>query len=323
MSAPYILPDAPATAVTGSTLTQYRRRLADELGMLAILTVSSTPSTGTTPDADRQVLAVGLQADGRPEDDLDGRWLYVVDGVQAGEVRQVLSGTYDGPFGSFLVDRPFSSPLASGTEIEITDTLPAARYGMVTGMLEVLNVALEELPVRDRVSLSAVTDQLRYTVTGLPFAVRKITNVYEPRLDADDPLVPLPAGWAYEQDASTPQLVLETAYATGKTLTLEIERPASTWISVAGTWASSSVGLANESDQALYDVITVVQQALPIAKRRMASLYPRGSKEREALRDEAQQDAWARTLSRFYGGFRQGSGAVTVGARGGGGTRPR
>lgn len=322
MPAPIIGPDAASSAVTGFSQTQYRRRLAEELGMLAVLTVSSTPSTGTTPDADRQVLCTGLQADGRPEGDLDGRWLYVVDGVQAGECRQVLAGAYDGPFGSFLVDRPFSAPLASGTEIELTDSIPARRYGLVTGARDVLNVALEELPVVDRIGVSAVTDQQRYTLTGYPWAIRRVVAVYEPRSDSDDDFIPL-RGWKLEQNASEPQLVLPATYQTGQTITVEVERPASTWISVDGTWASSTVGLVNEADKALYDVTTVVRQAVPIAKRRMAAMYPRGSKERNELLGEAQADAWAAALGKHFGRFRQGGGAVTVGARGRSGTRPR
>ena len=103
---PPIIGPASSSSATGATRATLRRRLAEELGMYGSYTVSSTPSASVTPDAARQVLVTALGADQVPESYFDGSYLYVADGTQAGETRKILEGSYDGPIGSLLLDRP-------------------------------------------------------------------------------------------------------------------------------------------------------------------------------------------------------------------------
>lgn len=307
------------SSTTGITLAQYRRSLADEVGRLAILMTTSTPSIATTPDALRQILASEMQADGQLPDSLDGCWVYVVDGAQAGAVRRILSGTYDSGDASILVDRPFAAALASGTEIEITDTLPAKRYGLTIGFREVINTALETLPVPDRVDIDIVANQLRYSLAGYAWPIKGLGGVYEPRASSDDPLIPTYQSVGLSFDADEPQLVLGSGFSTGTAdeFTVELLRPATTWIRVGGSWIDSTTGLVNESDAALYDVKTVVVKAIPTAKERIARLYPLGSAERSELLGEAENDHTRGALARWYGRFGAGARVQRVGATGG------
>lgn len=324
MPAPYILPavgdSGSSGSVAGYTLELYRRRLLRKIGRFALLTTTSTPLTTVTPDWLRQVLCAGIADDGKPMSRFNGFWLYVCDGAQAGEVRRVLDGQYHGGLGSLLLDRPFSAALASGTTIELSDTLPAVQHGEIDGAREVINEALETLPVIDVVSVSAVTNQREYSLV-YPWPVKVAPHVYAP-LGASDVLAETslrmlsPGTVGFRQDADQSYVVLPHAYNTGQTFYLGLLRPADTWISVSGSWASSSVGLVNDSDRALYAPGSVVRAAAPLALGRLANLFPRGSNERAALLGEADTAMVKASISRFYNRFR-GDGRQRVGAVGG------
>lgn len=154
MVAPIIVSASAASTGSGPTRRTYRRRLADELGELAVLTVSSEASSAVHPDAARQVMVTALASDGVPFERFDGAYVYVCNGVQDGEVRRVLDGTFDGPIGSLLLDRPFSATLDAGTEIELTRPLPGTRHLTTKGINELVQEALERIWIEVRLTLT-------------------------------------------------------------------------------------------------------------------------------------------------------------------------
>lgn len=310
MAAPLIVPSA--TAASGIRLSRYRRGLAPELGEHGVLTVSGTPSVSDTPDADRQVLCSGLVADGKLGTRYDGFWLYVCDGDEAGTVRQVLEGQYEGGFGSLLLDAQFTDPLASGTTIELCKTLPAVNHGTIPGLLDVINLALEELPVLDQITVVSDGTQ-RISLVNYPWPIKRLAEVYEPTTDADERLCPTSKTWKLVNDADTPYVQLSCAFTVNDVITLDIHRPANTWIRSSGVWGDSQTGLSSDADEALYDVATVVRQAMPHALRRMARLFPQTAPERKDLLGQAEDHEAKSVLTRFFGQFR-GTGAQSAGA---------
>lgn len=316
MAAPFVTPTS--ATIAGISLERYRRATAQEVGEFGVLTATETADIAITPDARRLVTASTLQSDGLTADRYDGFWLYVCDGDQAGEVRRVLEGEFDAGDGSWLVDRPFSAPLEDGTTIELMNSLPAVRYGTVDGFREAINLAIEQLPLPDKVSVTIVDGQERYGLTGYPWPIKGVGDVYEPRADADDPYDRTMQGAVLERDGEAVTLALTGGFSTGTAPTFDIAliRPANTWIRSSGTWADSLVGLQDDADEAVYDVRTVVLKAVPIVLARMANLRPRGSAERAELLAEAERAGVTGALARWYGSLR-GDGRQRVGATGG------
>jgi hypothetical protein len=127
--------------------------------------------------------------------------------------------------------------------------------------------------------------------------------------------------WEFEHDADTPTLSFRyLPFNAGDTIEVEVLRPANTWIRHDGVWGdastpvdATSVGLQEEGDAALYDVVSVVAQARPIALQRLSLLHAVGSKERGLYQGESESDTQKAALARWFGGFR-GSGVQRVGS---------
>lgn len=300
--------------VAGWTRRQYRQRLAREVGYFGTGLVTSQ-SAG--PDALRQVLSTSFRSAFSPPERFDGLYLYLVDGTLAGAQRQLVDGGFEGQSGAFTTDDYYASLVDTGTRFEISE-LPAEEYLGAGGLNDAVNRALAQLPVVDYVSVTAVADQTEYPLTDYPFPIRGVREVVKPRASTTEERRVLLSGWRFEQDAELPILSLPHAYDEDDVFEVGLLRAANTWIKSAGSgaWADSTTGLAADGDSALYDIETVVQQAMPIALELLAQLHPRGSKERAVIRDEADVAGTAARWSRFFAGFR-GSGAQRVGVGGG------
>lgn len=262
---PPIIGPAASSAATGVTREAYRRRLADELGSLAVLTVGSTASTSVTPDAARQLLVTALAVDQVPESNFDGYYVYATDGAQAGETRRVLEGTFDGPIGSLLLDRPFSSPLASGSEVELTSPLGGGRYLAIKGLNECINEALARIWTVGRISVTG-NGTYEYSLAAYPW----ITDSDQIRAIDDSlyfgsnrPADRSPLPFRIVQSGATRTLVTSYKYSTADTFYVEAFVRGDRLVSDGSTWAyQTTPGLQNDSYQAAVPEDTVVAFAM-------------------------------------------------------------
>ena len=308
MSAPLIV--GTTGNVTGFSLQSIRWRLAAELGYFGRGTVT-TLASGL--ERERVILSSTFASDRPKPDHFDGLYVYVTGGDQAGVQRQLMDGAYEGPTGAFQVDYPYAEPLALQTPFEL-GALPAVTYLGQRGLNEIIALALEQLPVVDLVEISGVTGQLEYSLSSLPWPIKRIEGVYDSRASAQDPRRRSMQRAELLLDAESPTLVLSHGFTTGSTFWLKVTRGAHTRIKQAGTWGDSVAGPVDDSDCVLYEPRTVVAQAKPIALRQLAAAFPIDSKERAKLEGEADVLDWAAKLSRFHNSFR-GSGAQRAGAR--------
>jgi hypothetical protein len=310
VSAPPLIVPGSSTS-RGVSLLRYRQRLADSLGYYATARVSQLAAS---LEGERRILTSDFISDQASPDRFDGLFVYVLDGLQAGAVRQLVGGTYDGTLGALVVDRPFDAALAVGTHVEL-GVLPASRYLGQAGFREVINLALEELTVIDRVSITATAQTIEYSLANYPWPIKGVGKLYDPRTSTTDRLRETSQPWSFTNDAESPLLTLNSAYAAGDVFILELHRPASTRIRQGGAWGDSLDGLVDDSDEALYDVATLVKQVRPIALRRLAKMHAVGSPERADLLGEADNEQTKAALSRFFNRFK-GNGAIKVGAVG-------
>lgn len=287
MAAPMILPSISSGA--GTTRRIYRRALGDELGEFAVLTVSATPSTGTTPDAGRQVLVTALGSDGVDVARFDGAYVYVADGAQAGEVRRVLDGTFDGPIGSLLLDRPFSAPLASGTEIELSSPLPGGRHLTIKGLNEMVNEGLSRVRVLGRLVLTG-DGSYSHDLDDYPWltSADQIRGIYDwfYGISTSDPALLSPYAYDVRADGAGRALQTFHAYASGDTFEVEAFVRGDRLVARSGTWAyvDDPAGLVADEDMAAAPLHWVVafgmRQALRhlIVKTRSDRTIPRDEK---------------------------------------------
>lgn len=304
---PIIGPAASATG-TGVTREAYRRRLADELGSLAVLTVSSTASTAVTPDAARQLLVTALAVDQVPESNFDGYYVYAVDGAPAGETRRVLEGSFDGPIGSLLLDRPFSSLLASGSEVELTSPLGGGRYLAIKGLNECVNEALARIWVAARLTMTG-NGTYSYSLDSYPW----ITDPDQIRLLVDSyfygssrPADRSPYSVRMVVNGASRTLVVDTIYSSADTFYLDVFVRGDRYVSDGTTWAyQTTPGLQNDSYQAAVPEDTVVAFAMVKAlqaERRMLLMDRRIDKQERADRvgeNGRRTLTWARAAARL------------------------
>lgn len=308
-----------SSSMTGTTLQTIRERLLETLGYFATGTISTQAAS---LEADRMLISDSWKSDQAPPEDLDGLFVYVRNGDQARTQRRVVNGAFDGPLGALTADYPYAAALQVGTFFEVA-VLPAAKYQGTEGANHIINLALEELPVVDYVSITVTaTDGVvdtQYSLAGYPWPIKSVEAVaYDRQLPASERRREMPRGqWAFVNDGESPILSFHSAPGnSGDTIEVRLHRPANTRIKSSGSWGDSTTGLSLEDDACLYDAATVVRQARPIALQRMALLHRRGSKERDDLLGEAAEERATAALSRFYGRFR-GNGAQRIGAIGG------
>lgn len=304
---PIIVPSSSVTA-TGVTRRTIRRRLADELGMYGAYTVSSTPSTSVTPDAARQLLVTSIGSDGVPEDYLDGSYVYAVDGTQAGETRKVLSGTFDGPIGSLLLDRPFSAALASGTEVEITSPLPVGRWLNLKGLHEAINEALARIWVAARLTMTG-NGTYSYSLDAYPWItdpdqIRVLQDSYY--YGSSRPAYRSPYSVRMVVNGASRTLVVDAIYSSADTFYLDVFVRGDRYVSDGTTWAyQTTPGLQSDLYQCAAPEEQVVAFAMTKclqAERRMIMMDRRMDKgERdERLRENGRRTlTWARAAARI------------------------
>lgn len=319
MAGPIIVPSGSAPSSVVRSL--YRRSLMKRLGPGVVYT---TTSVSTEYEALSHVIVARLINNEGSLERYAGRHLYVATGVQAGHQTCVLSAGSHGPSGLLEVTSPFTTALAAGVEIELSATLPAESYEEWPSLNEIVNETLDALPVHVDSDFTFVARQVRYDLSGLPWRFRRedVLDVYPPipsGFTAAQILArPISRGlWSVEYDGASPYLQLRTGFADAETFFVRLSRPASSYINSGSAWGDSSTGLTSDTQEALYDVDTVVDAALPIACERLETYWREQG-------DDAKADRWMKRgdelatgalLARFHRSF-QGNGIQRVGAIG-------
>lgn len=272
MPAPLIVGSGASATATGWTEEQYWRAIADQLGNLAILTLTATASISVTPDAKGLLTISTIATDGYLPERFDGYWLRVCNGPEAGEVRRVWQGSYDGVTGTLLLDRPFTDPLESGTEIELTDTFPARRYGETKGGREFINESLRLCTIEYRLALTGngtrSTDLTSYG--GYIDQDARIDSVWDQYgTIADDPLELVPAPVRVVVSGGAQTLVTQRTYSTSEEYDLRILRAGHTLIYSGGAWGSSTAGFTAINQAAAVPVPWVLSRGMVKALQAM------------------------------------------------------
>lgn len=235
-----------------------------------------------------------------------GAWVYgVTDGSQdglAGVQRQLRPLPLAAATGTLYVTRAFASEPLSGSAWEIYFRIPATRDDASgrDGYRELINEALRLMVVPDRITVSGVTSQTKYTLdlTTHPWLREpgRIVNVWRPTPNANDMERIDPQGWRLIPDGEALILQLPSTYATGDTFKLEVLRPANSRLKQSGTWTDQSsltAGLSLDADEAIPSINDVVAVARELCFAELARNGPEAetrfwvAREQEAARASA------------------------------------
>jgi hypothetical protein len=202
---------------------------------------------------------------------------------------QVASST---PVGYVTLARSFAATLTAGTNFELHTPLPPVSDddGM-TSILSFLNRACDTMVRPRRVSIAGVTGQTRYDLSSYGVNRREqVGAVYAPETDATIEPYPMDDGaWGVREDGEKLYLCLYGApWGTGFTFNVDLSLPLSAWVKVGATWATSTVGLVNESDQVAGDVGEIVLVSSYLAYDELAN--------DDAM---AERGSWAKLRDRF------------------------
>lgn len=289
------------------SLLVFRRALAYALGDLGIFGVAA--ATNTT-------VALFLQSstDANASTNTYNRaWLYVSTGASAGQSRRVAHNGWAPSTGIATLESQWNSNPVNSDNIELTRLFPATGdIGTDTDYRTLINRALSHLATPDRVALSIVAGQDAYALPatwGTWMTEERLKRVLEP-----PPLAgrnPRDAMWRRPKlrlDAELPYLELGVPFtASVGSLTLEVLRPADTWIrsGTTGVWGESTTtsgyfsgvsGLVHDNDEARASVEDVTTVGLMLATEvLMKRTVDRPSGDWEKMHAEAKADAMSLT----------------------------
>lgn len=268
---------AAAPAISGLSLTQYRRRFGQRFSCMRLITTgiqTSPPSGGyagiaSGPNASRRIVSTMLaDSDGDPNF-FDLAYVYVPDLPY--EVRVKRGGwgaSNDGAAipantistsgatiaaGYLETARPWGQVLPAGLDAEIWARLPVLQQDFRAGVHACINLALGAQYRTVRYPITGLANVYRY---ALPAAASWVTRQnqllgvydYEAFADLDPPL--LPGGWGLRFDGQTAYVTSNVQPQVGHTFYVALRQPLNTLIRVGDTWGTSTVGLVNETDQA-------------------------------------------------------------------------
>lgn len=284
------------------SLTDARRALARKpgLGLSVVRTgwESSGVYTGTPnlSDARRTIVTSDLvrmtvsgSSDTEPRSDFhDAAWAFDPAG---GAQRQLANQGYQGDVpASSVTDlssnddsvavvktvRNFASVLAPNTLIEF-HAVPVTDADMQSGLHTYLNRAGRAMVFRKR--LSFVGDGTRRaSLAAYPwlFDESQFIGVSDRETTTGTDPLPLTGGGEIRFDGEIPYLLLDQAVTSGQAYYGDFWRPRSSWIRVAGTWADSTVGLVNETDEMFVDADRLADVAYYFLADALAQNHPRG-----------------------------------------------
>lgn len=241
---------APSTAF-GISLQAYRRDLAATLGLFEVDTVTTLATGG---EAARLVLVDALRDDERDDDHYSSygdTYAYVTTGAQAGEQRRILDRGYEGPLGGLRVSRPFAAPLAASDQVEFSAPLPAKTIQGIKGLNAIVNEALERCRVGARLSIVG-NGTLGYSLNAYPWLREDaIDGIFDRRgWMSAQPLRRESAGFEVAVNGADLTLLTDATYSSAETFELSVLIEGGRWVKTAGTWAYTTTGLVNDTDEA-------------------------------------------------------------------------
>jgi hypothetical protein len=259
--------------MTRRSLQNIRRLLAQALHSLTVVTTTTAGNAaGTSIIATRLANAVSSNR-------YKHAWVMPVGGAQATAIRRVrVEDALNLTTGELMIAPAFAAQVATSVEVEIHRLLPPDDDDGWTGLRTCINNALRECWVTDRLAVTGVTGQASYSLAAYEewLDADAVLEFRRPALDTT--LNPFPAGqFDAVRDADALTLQIAPTIATGDAATVEVFRPADTFVRVAGVWATSTVGLVNETDECLLNPDLVVTVALAHAYAALAS-GPDGSR---------------------------------------------
>lgn len=225
------------------SLTSYWKALADALDDRETINLSD----GTTTTVIAAQIVNGTT--GATSGLYDGRWFFNQTRATQAKVASYVPGT-----GTTTNTPAALSANVAGDSGTFTSLFPVRRLvGAETDYLTLCNRALGRMMLDVEVEVTITTSDT-YAMTAFPSLDRpeRLREVREP-----SPVTGMAAtssmwrGWELVPDPPTASLRTNVPFTTA-TGSLEVEwtRPASTWIKVSSTWGESTVGLANETDEA-------------------------------------------------------------------------
>lgn len=233
----------------------------------------------------------------------NGRWAYA-----KAQQRVVKTGGLTPSTGGLGIRPNWASNPTSSDTLYLTSLFPIISEvpGEDTSYADLISRALPHLLVVDRVTVPITTAQT-YSTTTWPWLDRpeRLLRVLEPGPTGGPPIDARWRGWRLRLDAESPVVELDVAFGTATgNLTLEVLRPANTWIKVSGVWTETSPagGMTSDTDEALATVDDVITAGLVEAYRALMSKSsgrPNGNwsgKYKDALADAHRLRYYDRTM---------------------------
>lgn len=243
-----------------SSLRTYWQALleTDELGDYQQLAVSAVASGG---DARRTIICRDLIDEDSQRDATAyaGWYAYVPATGEQRAVRQI--GGWTPTTGALLLNGQLDAVLPVNEEVWLIRRLGVLRQQGRPGLRDAVNAALKDLAVRDYLALvgtaGGAVDVSAYpwlTPSRILGVRRTWTAGGYPELQPGVPHL--------RRDGEVMLLEPPATIALGEAFSLDVARPAHTWIRHNGAWSASTVGLVDEADQAVPDVDVVTPLAL-------------------------------------------------------------
>lgn len=301
-------------------LSAYRRDLAQKCSSFKLLTTGVLYSgtyqgTASGTDAARRIISSDLGLSNLagtsaeiPATAHDYQWTYI---PSTAEQRRIVKNGYSAynaastvltghnasadayVVGYLTVDRAHASTLSANISAEMLGRFPALSYEDMPGLHWAINEALQVMHWPRKESVTADGTSRIDVSSSFPWLKRPEQLVRVFGVDPDNGYGPTEmAGRAWlEPDGEKMWLHIPERPSSGEIFTIQVRRPCHTWIRVASTWATSTVGLVNETDEALPEVDRVTAVAYWQLAKRMARKGPKP--QQEEWSKEAEQAAEA------------------------------
>jgi hypothetical protein len=296
---------APASA--RRSLLALRRLVAQALHSLTVVTTTAPGNAaGTSIIGTRLANAITANR-------YKHAWVMPVTGTQATVMRRVRSeDALNLTTGELMVAPAFPGQVASGVDVELHRLLPPDDDDGWTGLRSLINQALGECWVTQRLPMTGVNGQASYSLAAYeewldPDAVLEVR-----RAALDGTLNSFAAGqFVAVGDVDALSVQIAPTLPTGNAATVEVFRPTDTWIRVGGVWGPSTVGLVNDSDECLLTPDLVVAVTLANAYESLAT-GPEGARY-DALATKARTAANVAKLMQLSHKQRQLGSELTTG----------
>jgi hypothetical protein len=249
------------------SLLNLRRLVAQALHSLTVVTTTAAGNpAGTSVISTRLANAVTANR-------YKHAWVMPVGGTQATVMRRVRAeDALNLTTGELMVAPAFGGQVTSGVDVELHRLLPPDDDDGWTGLRSLINQALGECWITQRLPMVGVNGQPSYSLAAYEewLDAGAVLEVRGPSLAST--LNPTAAGqFTPARDADALSVQVAPTLATGAAATVEVFRPADTYIKTGGVWGTSTTGLVADQDECLLTPDLVVAVTLANAYAALAS----------------------------------------------------